>query len=245
MSDLSSIKDFSRSITRAYNEIQKFRNVYSFLEDGLKTYYYEGTHLVKQNENNTEYQGQEKNIERSADNDRVFPLETVTLKQFNSDHDKDLSKALIHVGPYADEYARSLNALALTIGMDIFFRDNAFDTGKEEGRKTLAHELTHVAQYEEGRINNDSVKELEAEAAVSEKQEGYTDDDYFLFTIDGKAYRIKFSEMDARAEELAEYIDRRIYEQRYLIDEEDYLKLLIAYKNMLERRTWDDIFDTF
>ena len=49
-------------------------------------------------------------------------------------------------GPAADEYTRSHHALALVLGMDIFFRNGAYRPETEEGRKILAHELIHVAQ---------------------------------------------------------------------------------------------------
>ena len=42
----------------------------------------------------------------------------------------------------------------------------------EEGRKLLAHELTHVAQNsEKNLVNNKSTKELEKEAINEEKKE--------------------------------------------------------------------------
>jgi hypothetical protein len=200
--------------------------------------------MIRSNEQYTEYQRQEKTVERHIEKDRVFPLETVVLQEFNTAHDTKIDKAIIHTGPYADEYARSFNALALVIGNDIFFRNNAFNIGSEDSRKTLAHELTHVAQYEEGRINNNSsVKELEAEADALAKQEEYTDNLYFLIELNKKICRIKYSELDKIAEKLAENIDCRIQEQRFFMDEEDYLKLILEYESMLEGRIGDGIFD--
>jgi hypothetical protein len=254
MSDLSSIYDFTLSITEACNRISEFDIIYSFLQAGLdpeivvpeRRFRVRLPPLLKPDGQYTEYQGQEGSVERPIQEDRIFPLETVTLKQFNSAHDKDPDEVLIHIGPYADEYARSLNALALTIGRDIFFRNNAFNTEHEEGRKTLAHELTHVAQYEEGRLNgNSSVEELEKEAAFFEGHEEYRDDFSFWVVLNNKRYKIKRSEVDVIAAKIAERIESKIYEQRYYISEEDYLKLLVEYETMLKEGTGDGIFDAF
>ncbi|MDR0320588.1 MAG: DUF4157 domain-containing protein [Treponema sp.] len=202
-----------------------------------------GPSYSRPSEQYTDYQRRERSVERPSEKDRVFPLETVELQRFNTAHGTDLNEAMIHTGAFADEYARSFNALALAIGYDIFFRNNAFNTGSEDGRKTLAHELTHVAQYEEGRINsNNSVKELEAEADASAGQEEYDDDPYFMIEMDNKIYKLNKSETDMMAEQLAEYIERKVYEQRLLMDEERYLRFLVEYREMLEGM--DGIFDT-
>jgi hypothetical protein len=44
------------------------------------------------------------------------------------------------------------------------------------------------------------------------------------------------------AEQLADNLERKVYEQRLLMDEEHYLRLLVEYKAMLEGI--DGIFDT-
>ena len=104
----------------------------------------------------------------------------------------------IHYGPYADELTRSLHTLALTVGADIYFRSKAYKPETEEGRKVLAHELTHVQQSKEDRLEGQRpVVELEKEAEDAEKKVEY------------------------------------ITEHNTLgLDEEEYLKFLIAYNNM-------------
>ena len=65
---------------------------------------------------------------------------------------------------YADEYARSFHALALVVGTDIYFRNGAYKLETEEERKTIAHELTHVAQHKNRPLADNRTKdELEAE----------------------------------------------------------------------------------
>jgi hypothetical protein len=52
----------------------------------------------------------------------------------------------IHTGSDGDESARSLNALAYTAGSDIVFAKGHYSPNTADGRKLLAHELTHVIQ---------------------------------------------------------------------------------------------------
>jgi hypothetical protein len=181
-----------------------------------------------------DYQKEEYREYRSAKNDRIFPLETVEIQGFRTKHDVDLENVIIHTGFSADEYARSFNALALTIGNDIFFRNGAYKPETEEGRKILAHELTHVAQHEEGRITRTtSVRELEVEAETAEKIEEYKVDPLINIEIEGEIFRIRESEMGKIAKEIAVDINNWLEQQKVIMNEESYLKLLYCYKEWL------------
>ena len=50
----------------------------------------------------------------------------------------------------ADAVTRLLSAF--TLGQDIYFGRDAFTPGTTRGDRLLAHELTHVAQHEQGRL---------------------------------------------------------------------------------------------
>ncbi len=52
----------------------------------------------------------------------------------------------IHTDAEADTLSRSLDAPAFTLGRDIFFSQQATNTGLSAGSPLLAHELTHVVQ---------------------------------------------------------------------------------------------------
>jgi len=58
----------------------------------------------------------------------------------------DFSQVRIHTGSAAEETARLLNARAFTLGADIAFGGGRYSPGTDEGRRLLAHELTHVVQ---------------------------------------------------------------------------------------------------
>jgi hypothetical protein len=54
----------------------------------------------------------------------------------------------IHTDSAASRLAEASGAAALTIGRDVFFGTDAYAPNSAAGRRLLAHELTHIAQYE-------------------------------------------------------------------------------------------------
>src|SRR5262249_17108970 len=52
----------------------------------------------------------------------------------------------IHAGKTAADSSESVNALAYTVGNDIYFGEGQYQPGTTEGQELLAHELTHVVQ---------------------------------------------------------------------------------------------------
>jgi hypothetical protein len=61
---------------------------------------------------------------------------------------EDFSGVRIHKGPEAVRTAQALNARAYTVGRDVMFGAGQYAPDTSDGRKLLAHELTHVAQQE-------------------------------------------------------------------------------------------------
>src|SRR5262245_9796019 len=58
----------------------------------------------------------------------------------------DFSRVRIHTGPLAEQSARDVDAHAYTVGPSIVVDAGRFSPGTSEGRRLLAHELTHVVQ---------------------------------------------------------------------------------------------------
>jgi hypothetical protein len=59
---------------------------------------------------------------------------------------RDFSAVRIHARAEASESARALNARAYTLGRDIVFAPGQYRNDTPDGRRLLAHELTHVVQ---------------------------------------------------------------------------------------------------
>jgi hypothetical protein len=181
-----------------------------------------------------EYRYAERKINREVKNDRVFPLETVEIQEFRTDHGFDLEEAIIHTGPYADELARSLNALAVTIGSEIYFRDKAYNPSSEEGREIIAHELTHVSQYERSEeYQNETKEKLEKEAEHEELREQYNFDPIITIVINRHRYSFPKSRLKHCAEMAADKVEDWMSKQKYALNEREYLDLLCAYDKWL------------
>lgn len=84
---------------------------------------------------------------------------------------QDFSDVTVHTDGEADQLNRQLGARAFTTGNDIFFREGAYEPGSSDGKRLIAHELTHVVQQGGEQANvqgelrlNDPDDQYEAEA---------------------------------------------------------------------------------
>ncbi|CAH1087684.1 eCIS core domain-containing protein [Candidatus Nitrotoga sp. 1052] len=74
------------------------------------------------------------------------PLEPVLRQDMEQRFGHDFSGVRVHSGSAAAQSARELNAPAYTAGRDIVFDSGKFAPSTNDGRRLLAHELTHVVQ---------------------------------------------------------------------------------------------------
>ena len=58
----------------------------------------------------------------------------------------DFSRVRVHSGASAEQSARDVDATAYTVGHNIVFGRSRFSPQTQEGRRLIAHELTHVVQ---------------------------------------------------------------------------------------------------
>jgi hypothetical protein len=58
----------------------------------------------------------------------------------------DLSDAVIHTGPEAEQLSRAVNARAFTVGTHMFFGAGEFNPHTKAGVELAAHEAAHVVQ---------------------------------------------------------------------------------------------------
>jgi hypothetical protein len=74
------------------------------------------------------------------------PLDWTTQRDMGERFGHDFSHVRVHTDTAAEQSARDVNARAYTVGRNIVFAENQFAPGTENGRRLLAHELTHVLQ---------------------------------------------------------------------------------------------------
>jgi hypothetical protein len=74
------------------------------------------------------------------------PLESRTRSFFEARFGYDFSQVRIHSDAQAAQSSQAMGALAYTAGPNIAFGAGRYQPGTGEGRRLLAHELTHVVQ---------------------------------------------------------------------------------------------------
>ena len=74
------------------------------------------------------------------------PLDGATRSFMESRFGHDFSGVRVHTDASAQESARAVNALAYTVGRDVVFGSGQYAPRTKEGRRLIAHELTHTLQ---------------------------------------------------------------------------------------------------
>lgn len=74
------------------------------------------------------------------------PLDAATRASMEPRFGHDLSQVRVHTDARAAKSADEVNALAYTVGSDVVFGARQYAPGTSEGRRLMAHELTHVVQ---------------------------------------------------------------------------------------------------
>ncbi|MCP4135116.1 MAG: DUF4157 domain-containing protein [bacterium] len=77
-------------------------------------------------------------------------LSTPMKRYYHARFDRDFSNVRVHTGDKAHKLTKAINARAFTTGNDVFFARGEFSPDTKEGKKLMAHELTHVVQQKGG-----------------------------------------------------------------------------------------------
>ena len=80
-------------------------------------------------------------------------LDAGTRAEMEGRFGQDFGAVRVHTDVQASESAQSVQAHAYTVGSDIVFQSGRYEPGTAEGRRTLAHELTHVVQQRSGPVD--------------------------------------------------------------------------------------------
>ncbi|MEP0824669.1 MAG: DUF4157 domain-containing protein [Nitrososphaera sp.] len=80
-------------------------------------------------------------------------LDASTKEFMESRFGYDFSSVRVHTDGTAAQSANRVNALAYTIGNNIVFGEGMYQPDTTQGRRLLAHELTHVVQQNGNKIN--------------------------------------------------------------------------------------------
>ena len=78
------------------------------------------------------------------------PLDSATRSLMEPRFGRDLGGVRIHTGGRAAESAQAVRAQAYTVGEDVFFGPGRYNPQSSEGKRLLAHELSHTVQQSGG-----------------------------------------------------------------------------------------------
>jgi len=74
------------------------------------------------------------------------PFEPALRQEMEQRFSWDFSRVRLHIGTAAEQSARDVNARAYTVGDNLVFGAGEYKPDTRQGRRLLAHELTHVVQ---------------------------------------------------------------------------------------------------
>ena len=98
------------------------------------------------------------------------PLDSATRSFFEPRLGYDFSGVRIHTDARAAESARAVNALAYTVGSDIVFGTGHFAPAATNGKRLLAHELSHVQQQSSKNFSSGQMLEIQSENSALERE---------------------------------------------------------------------------
>jgi hypothetical protein len=84
------------------------------------------------------------------------PLEPEVRNDMEARLGHDFTDVRVHDDSAAADSAKAVNAHAYTVGSNVVFQREKYDPSSNEGRTTLAHELTHVVQQRNGPVDGTS-----------------------------------------------------------------------------------------
>ena len=85
-----------------------------------------------------------------AERTRGRPLDPAVREEMEPAFGQSFESVRVHTDSMSDKLAEGISAKAFTSGSDVFFEEGAYDAASTEGKRTLAHELTHVVQQGQG-----------------------------------------------------------------------------------------------
>lgn len=84
---------------------------------------------------------------------RGSPLDAGTRSAMEASFGTSFEHVRVHTDDKASRSAESVGANAYTVGSDVVFKSGQYDPGSAAGRRTIAHELTHVVQQSRGPVD--------------------------------------------------------------------------------------------
>ena len=171
------------------------------------------------------------------------PLEATVKNKLERALDSDLPDVMLYRGGDNQGILSVFAALALTEGKNVYIREEAYKEGSIETDKILLHEMMHVLQNKNN-VKINSIDEREKAEAEAEQAEADVYGDIWaepVEIIEYKGIEIRITQkqrkeiIDKAVRKILQWVD----EQRILLDEEKYLRQLIAIRDFRDSPSLD------
>ncbi|MEG3928237.1 MULTISPECIES: eCIS core domain-containing protein [unclassified Microcoleus] len=113
----------------------------------------------------------ENRLKSSKGSGQPLPDETRTFMEDRFGN--DFGGVKIHTGSDSVQLSKDLGAQAFTHGQDVYFNSGKYSPNTDEGKKLLAHELTHTIQQTGPKIKKKTLKRLEKPNKIQGKEDSY------------------------------------------------------------------------
>ena len=131
------------SIQRKYPKLERYEKKLKLYGE-MQRKSLKNIHKVKENKDPEVTPGLEQEI--NSMNGGGHPLPDPVLSFLEPRFGYNFNPVRIHTDNRADNLSRSVNALAFTVGNNVFFRSGAYNPISKDGLHLLTHELTHTVQ---------------------------------------------------------------------------------------------------
>ena len=160
------------------------------------------------------------------------PVDEATLNEFNQSTGNNVDRA--YITPLDSDYAHDMmttTILAYVLLDDVKVRRDKYKPETEEGRKLLAHELTHVAQNQNKEfVDHRTREELEEEAEANERTAESIQDPLVTRKIHGKDVVLPASKWHEVSEYVFRKLRRWIHYEKFIRPPEEYELLVKKYE---------------
>ena len=173
---------------------------------------------------------------------KPVPVDEATLDEFNQNTGNNVKKADVYLSRKAWNEVNSF-VLAFVVAEKIIMMRGQHKPETEEGRKLLAHELTHVAQNQNKEfVDHRTREELEEEAEANERTAESIQDPLVTRKVEGKDVVLPASMWHEVSQKLFRELRRWIHYEKFIRPPKEYELLVKKYeyfmKYMSHRYRW-------
>ena len=165
-------------------------------------------------------------------------VDEATLDEFNQNTGNDVKKADLYITDNSWEDLR-MHVLAFAFAEKIIMMRGQHKPETEEGRKLLAHELTHVAQNQNKEfVDHRTREELEEEAEANERTAESIQDPLVTRKLDGEDIVLPASRWHNVSQYVFRHLPEWLHYQKFILPPKEYELLKKKYEYWMKYKSY-------